>query len=72
MGKRAVRTLTVAVAFAPFVVGAAAAAVVCGADLAPPRDGSVDTAAPGEPASSPTDREKTQEVTYEPWELVST
>jgi hypothetical protein len=73
MGKRLLRGGVWGVAaLGPFVLGVAAAIVVCGAPLAPhPDAGSVDTAAPSD-SDSGRGREKTQEVTYEPWELVST
>jgi hypothetical protein len=72
MDKGLLRGVTLALALAPFVAGAAASAVICGAPLAPPeRDNSVDSVAPDD--STPQNQhEKTQEVTYEPWELVST
>jgi hypothetical protein len=75
MDKGLLRGVTLALALLPFVAGAAASAVICGAPLSqqppPAHDDSVDSVAP--PDSSPQDNhEKTQEVTYEPWELVST
>ena len=64
-----------ALAGAPFALAVFAVAMVLGPDLAPPLDpleqnGSAAPAAP-EPATTPTTPSK-EEVTFEPWELVST
>ena len=60
---------------APFAVAIFAVALVLGPDLAPPSDaleqnGSAAPASP-EPATTPSKPNK-EEVTFEPWELVST